>query len=54
MTNRRLWEEWTDALELAASDPDNEFAKRREGKCMDEIVRRMKEASAEPKIRQEA
>jgi hypothetical protein len=45
MTNRELYDEWTAAEELLAREPDSAFAKRREDQCMNEIVRRMQEAS---------
>ena len=54
MTNRQLYDEWTDAAELLAREPNSGFAKRREGQCMDEIIRRMQEASRWPLVRQEA
>lgn len=54
MSNRDLYDEWTDAAELLAREPDSGFAKRREGQCMDEIIKRMQEASRRPLVRQEA
>ena len=54
MSNGDLYREWTDSLESAASDPENSYAKRREEACLEEIVRRMQEASRRPLQRQEA
>lgn len=54
MTNRDLWNEWTEALESAALDESNDSAKRREEQCLNEIIRRMQEASTRPLVRQEA
>ena len=54
MSNQRLYEEWTDSLESAAVDPGNGYARRREDQCMEEIIRRIKEASRRPLVRQEA
>ena len=54
MTNRELYEEWTDSAELLAREPGSGFAKRREEACMNEIIRRMQEASRRPLVRQEA
>ena len=54
MTNRELYDEWTDAAELLAREPGSGFAKRREGECMDEIIRRIKEAGSRPLQKQEA
>ena len=54
MSNNDLYEEWTESLESAASDPRNGYAKRREEQCLEEIVRRMQEASRRPLVRQEA
>jgi hypothetical protein len=53
MTNRELCEEWNDAEEFLFREPDSEFAKRRECQCMNEIIRRMREASHSPLVRQE-
>jgi hypothetical protein len=53
MTNNDLYREWTDSMESAALDPSNGYAKRREEQCMNEIVRRMQEASKRPLVRQE-
>jgi hypothetical protein len=53
LTNQDLYEERTDSLEAAASDPENNYAKRREEQCMEEIIRRMQEASRRPLARQE-
>jgi hypothetical protein len=54
MTNRQLYDEWTDAAELLAREPYSALAKRREDQCMSEIIRRMQEASLRPLVRQEA
>ena len=54
MTNRELYDEWTDAAEMLAQEPDSAFAKRREDQCLNEIVRRMQEASQRPLVRMEA
>ena len=52
--NRELYREWTDSVESMVVDPDNHYARRREEQCMNEIVRRMQEASRRPLVRQEA
>jgi hypothetical protein len=54
LSNQRLYEEWTDSLESASVDPGNGYARRREDQCMEEIIRRIKEASKRPLVRQEA
>ena len=54
MSNRDLYDEWTECVEAMARDAEDAYAKRREGQCMDEIVRRMQEASRRPLVRQEA
>jgi hypothetical protein len=54
MSNRDLWSEWTESLECSAQDERNGYAKRREEQCMNEIIRRMQEASTRPLVRQEA
>ena len=54
LNNQRLYREWTDSVESIALDPNNRFAKRREEACLNEIVRRMQEASSRPLVRQEA
>lgn len=54
ISNDELYNEWTDSLETAALDPGNGYAKSREEACMDEIIRRMQEASRRPLQRQEA
>lgn len=54
LSNNRLYEEWTDAMESFTQDPQNGYAKRREEQCLNEIVRRMQEASRRPLVRQEA
>ena len=51
--NRELYREWTDSVESIAVDPNNHFARRREEACLNEIVRRMQEASNRPLVRQE-
>ena len=53
LSNNRLYQEWTDAMESFTQDPQNGYAKRREAECLDEIIRRMKEASQGPLVRQE-
>ena len=52
MSNRSLWDEWKDSLESAALGDG--YAKKREEQCMNEIIRRMQEASTRPIVRQEA
>ena len=52
LSNNDLYSEWTDALESAASGDG--YANRREEQCLNEIVRRMQEASRKPLVRQEA
>jgi hypothetical protein len=54
MSNKELWEEWTDAMESMAQDPQNGYARRSESDCLNEMVRRMQEASKRPLVRQEA
>ena len=54
ISNQRLYEEWTDSLESAAVDPGNGYARRREDQCMEEIIRRIKEAGRRPLQSQEA
>ena len=54
MTSRELYDEWTDAAELLAREPESVFAKRREDQCMSEIIRRLREASQRPLVRREA
>ena len=51
--NRELYGS-TDSVESMVVDPDNHYARRREEACMNEIVRRMQEASRRPLVRQEA
>jgi len=51
-SNRSLWDEWKDSLESAALGDG--YAKKREEQCMNEIIRRMQEASTRPIVRQEA
>jgi hypothetical protein len=41
-------------MESFTQDPQNGYAKRREEQCLNEIVRRMQEASRRPLVRQEA
>lgn len=53
VSNNDLWKEWKDSLKSAASDSGNGYAKRREVDCMNEIIRRMQEASRRPLQRQE-
>lgn len=50
LSNRALYDEWTEALEVMAVDPENHSAKRREEQCMNEIIRRMQEASKRPMV----
>jgi hypothetical protein len=52
LSNGDLYREWTESLESAASGDG--YAKKREAQCLDEIVRRMQEASRKPLVRQEA
>ena len=54
MSNNQLYSEWTDSMESMAQDPRNGYAKRREEQCLNEMVRRMQEASRRPLVRQEA
>ena len=54
MSNRDLYDEWTNSVEAVAQNGSNGYAKRREEACMAEIVRRMQEASRRPLVRQEA
>ena len=54
MNNRDLYDEWTEYIESVAQDPGNGYAKRREEQCLNEIIRRMQEASTRPLVRQEA
>ena len=54
LSNGELYSEWTDSLESSAVDPENDYARRREAACLEEIVRRMQEASRRPLQRQEA
>ena len=51
MSNGDLYREWTESMESAASGDG--YAKRREEQCLNEIVRRMQEASRRPLVRQE-
>lgn len=53
ISNQDLWEEWKESMEAAALDEGNGYAKRREEQCMNEIIRRMQEASTRPLVRQE-
>ena len=53
ISNNDLWKKWTGSMESAALDPSNSYAKRREEQCMDEIIRRMKEASKVSMLRRE-
>ena len=54
ISNRDLFDEWTDSVETMAQDPGNGYAKRREEQCFEEIIRRLQEASRRPLVRQEA
>jgi hypothetical protein len=54
ISNNDLFNEWTESLESAALDEGNNYAKRREEECLNEIIRRMREASRRPLVRQEA
>ena len=54
LSNNDLYNEWTDSVESVAQDASNGYARRQEAACMDEIVRRMQEASIRPLVRQEA
>jgi hypothetical protein len=53
ISNNDLFNEWTESLESAALDEGNGYAKRREEQCLNEIIRRMQEASRRPLQRQE-
>jgi hypothetical protein len=54
LSNQELWDEWKTSLESAALEPDNGNVRRREEACLNEIVRRIQEASRRPLRRQEA
>jgi hypothetical protein len=54
LTNRDLYDEWTECMETMVQEPENAYARRREDACMNEIIRRLQEASRRPLQRQEA